>query len=168
MRAAAAAVLLALAGAACRKAPPSGPTPEALGAELATYRQVFAPLSPETAASFRLAVEQRGPGNVRSADVATVYAEDAVVVAGSTVPVLVAYSGLMIMPTDVIARPMNVTQFLRDFGDRQNLGGALLVTPKGRIFVPRSQYLDVLIETRKAGAPDEELPYTVVAGSVRR
>jgi hypothetical protein len=72
------------------------------------------------------------------------------------------------MPTDVFARQMNVVQFLREFGARQNLGGALLVTPKGRIFVPRAQLIDVLIETRKAGAPDEELPYTVVVGSVRR
>lgn len=168
MRSLAAAVLLALAAAACRKAPPPGPTPEALAAELATYRQVFAPLAPETAASFRLAVEQRGPGNVRSSDVATVYAEDAVVVAGSTVAVLVAYSGAYMMPTDVIARQMNVMQFLRDFKDREHLGGALLVSPKGRLFVPRAQLIDVLIETRKAGAPDEELPYTVIAGSVRR
>jgi len=43
-----------------------------------------------------------------------------------------------------------------------------IVTPKGRLFVSREQLLDVLIEARRAGATEAELPYTVVAGSVRR
>ena len=168
MRILAAAVLAVLAAGACRKAPVPEATPAALGAEIATYRQIFAPLAPETADSFRRAVELRGIQNVRSGDVTTVYLEDAVVVSGSTVPVLVGYSGAWIMPTDVIARPMSALQFLREFASLDKLGGALIVTPKGRLFVSREQLLDVLIEARRAGATEAELPYTVVAGSVRR
>ncbi|MDO8756704.1 MAG: hypothetical protein Q7J64_01720, partial [Elusimicrobiota bacterium] len=49
------AVLAAAALAACGQRAPKPPTPEEAGAELATFRQLFVPISPETWKSMTLA-----------------------------------------------------------------------------------------------------------------
>jgi hypothetical protein len=164
------AVLLAVSLAACdrKQAPPATPTAEALGAELATFRQVLVLLSPETMRNLAHAESIRGPGNAVTGDFSEVYGHLESIVGGSTVAVMVAYSGAWLLPKDVVARPMTPTQFLRAFIVNEECARAVVITPRGDLVVSREQVLDVLIETRQAGAVGEDLPFSLIHSATTR
>ena len=157
-------VLVAVLSACSRKpAPPATPDSTALAAELATYRQVLVLLSPKTAENFEAAAKFRGgPGNVGPGDFQEVYAYGESLVSGSTVAIMLAYSGAWQLPKGTAGRPMTPPQYLRAFIADENAAQAVLVTPKGALIVAREQTLDVLLDMKKIGAEAADIPYTVI------
>ncbi|UPT74050.1 MAG: hypothetical protein M0D55_19865 [Elusimicrobiota bacterium] len=95
------------------------------------------------------------------------YGRGAAEIAGSTVTVFAAYGGAWLMPSETAARPMGALQFLRAFEDAQDCVGAVVIAPKGRLYVPREQLLDVIIAARAAGATDANVPFSLVRGAAR-
>lgn len=164
----AALLVLAASLAACSRKPaaPAAPNAAALAVELATYKQVLVPLMPVTAENFaRAAKFKGGAANVGPGDFQEVYAYGESLVSGSTVAVLLAYSGAWLLPQGAAARPMTPPQFLRAFMNDEAAARAVLITPKGGLIVAREQTLDVLIEARKAGAKTADLPFAVIRAS---
>lgn len=156
-------LLFAVTLTACRKPAPAGaPSAAALGAELATYRQVLVPLSPETAENIARVEKIKGPGNAVTGDFKEVYAHGETRIAGSTVAVLVAYSGAWLLPAGFAARPMTPAQFLRAFMGEETTARAVVIAPRGSLIVSREQVLDVLLETRKASPSDADLPFALI------
>ena len=145
--------LLLITLAACRKtAPPAPPTPEALGAELATFRQVLMPLTPEAL-------------NTARSDRPNPYALGSVLLDGRPAAVFAAYAGPWLAPREMLAQPMSIQQFLSAFGNDRRAGLAEVIAPKGALFFTREQLPDVIRAARAAGASDEALPFTIIRGA---
>ena len=140
-------LLLAACLTACRKPAPAAPGAAALAVELTTYRQVLVLLAPE------------------SLEYKEVYAYGETLIAGSTVPVMLAYSGAWLLPRGSAARPMTPPQYLRVLMNDETAVRAVLITPKGNMVVAREQTFDVLLEMTKSGSPPADLPYAVVRAS---
>jgi hypothetical protein len=162
------AVLAALAAlsACCSRTPspaPAVPSPQAIAAELATYKQVLVPLAPDTKASVQRAIRLKGADKVVEGDYQEFYEKGEAVVDGSTATVLVAYSGAWLLPKGTIARPMTAAQFLRAFAADESCVRAVLATPRGAIVVARDQTVDVLVEIKTAGGDVGNIPFTVVS-----
>lgn len=169
MRLAALAVLVA-GLAACKKAPPPAapPTPEAVGAELATFPQLLVPISTSTWVSMQAAAAQNDPTRSDANQYPHPYAHSTAIVGGREFPVLVAYTGVWLAPAPVPLQPMSVHQFLRAFGADPGTDLASVVAPRGGIVFTREQLPDVSAAARAAGATSEDLPYSVVRGAARR
>lgn len=160
-------LLLVASLAACSRkpAPPATPAPAALAVELATYKQVLVLIAPETAENFARAAKFKGADNVGPGDFKEVYAHGESLVSGSTVAVMLAYSGAWLLPMGAAARPMTPPQYLRTFMGDEEAARAVLITPKGTLIISREQTLDVLLETTKASAAPADLPYAVIHAS---
>ena len=160
-------ILLIMVLAACErpKAPARPPTADELGAELATYAQVLVPLAPETVENVRRAAAFKGTESVRPGDFQPVDEHVTADIAGSSVTVLMAYSGAWLLPRDQTSQPMTSIQFLHALGEDQAARFAVLITPKGNLFVGKEQLLDVMIAARKAGAATEDIPFTIIRGA---
>lgn len=163
----AALVILAAALAACGKPRPKAPTPEAVGAELATFPQLLVPISSQTWASMQAAVARNDAEHAAANQYPQPYAHGSVLVGGLETPVIVAYTGVWLAPAPVPLQPMSVQQYLRAFGADAGTDLAGVIAPKGSIFFTREQLPDVIGAARKAGAGSEELPYSVVRGAAR-
>lgn len=163
------ALLAALLLAACGKseAPPAPPTPEAVGAELATFPQVLVPISTATWTSMLEAASRNDPLRVRATQYPAPYAHPVVLVDGKETPVLMGYTGLWLAPSPVPLQPMSIQQFLRVFGADADADLASVIAPRGAIFFTRAQLPDVIASARAAGATSEDLPYSVVRGAAR-
>lgn len=164
------AALLLLAGlAACGKteAPPAAPTPEAVGAELATFPQILVPISTTTWTSMLAAASRKDALGVRAIEYPRPYAHPAVLADGKETPVLMGYTGLWLAPSPVPLQPMSVQQFLRVFGADPDADLASVIAPRGAIFFTREQLPDVISAARAAGATSADLPYSVVRGAAR-
>ena len=155
-------VLLLLALAACGKKAPTPPTPEAVGAELATFPQLLVPISSSTWASM-----QADPGSPTADQYPRPYAHAAVLVDGRETPVFVGYTGVWLAPAPVPLQPMSVQQFLRAFAADAETDLARVIAPKGSIFFTRGQLPDVMSSARGAGAASADLPYSVVRGAAK-
>lgn len=164
------AVLLAgLLLAACGKAPagPKAPTPEAVGAELATFPQLLVPISTSAWTGMQDASARNDPARAVPDAYPTPYAHDSVLVEGKETPAIVAFTGVWLAPSPLPLRPMSVQQFLRAFGADAGADLATVIAPRGRIFFTRGQLPDVIAAARAAGATSAELPYDVVRGAAR-
>ena len=158
-------VVLIAALAACGKSRPGGgPTADELGAEAATFAQVLVPLSTQTLAGFEEAVK-RNPSSVTAADFPLIYEAGYATIDGRSVPVMVGYANPWLAPADVIYQPMSVPQFLRAC---QSEGlDAVLIAPKGRIFISRLQLEDVRAKVVALGAPSSDMPFSFIRGNLR-
>ncbi|MDD5301680.1 MAG: hypothetical protein PHS14_01115 [Elusimicrobia bacterium] len=163
----AALVILAAALAACGKTPPKAPTPEAVGAELATFPQLLVPISSQTWAGMQVAAKINDPGHVNANQYPHPYAHGSVLVGGRETAVIVAYTGVWLAPAAVPLQPMSVQQFLRTFGADPGTDLAGVIAQKGNIFFTREQLPDVIGAARKSGATSEDLPYSMVRGAGR-
>ncbi len=169
-----AALLAALLLSACgEKAPPpaqSGahPSADAVGAELASFAQILVPIVPASLDEYKRAAEFRGgEANVGDGDVSLSYSRGASVVAGSTITVFVGYAGAWLMPVETTARPMTPLQFLRALDSAVDCAGAVVLAPRGKLYVPREQLMDVTIAAQKADAPAKDAPLVLIRGSAR-
>ena len=160
-------ILLAAFGACRKQAPTTPPTPEALGAEIATFHQVLVPISTQTFVNMREAAARRGIENVSPGDFLDPYALGSVLINGQTVAVFTAYTGPWQAPREMPTQPMSIQQFLRAFGSDQRSNLAAIIAPKGNIFFTREQLLDVIGAARASGASSEDIPFTVIRGSGR-
>lgn len=168
MRIAALALLAGLAACGKPEAPaPSAPTPEAVGAELATFPQILVPISTATWTSMLEAASRNDPLRVSATQYPHPYAHPVVLVDGKATPVLMGYTGLWLAPSPVPLQPMSVLQFLRVFGGDAGTDLASVIAPRGAIFFTRAQLPDVISAARAAGATSEDLPYSVVRGAAR-
>ena len=89
----AAVAALAVALAACGKKPPTAPTPEAVGAELATFPQILVLISSTTWADMQSAVGRNDMSHSEATAYPRPYAHGIVTLDGRETPVLVAYTG---------------------------------------------------------------------------
>jgi len=157
--------------AACGKAPPPAPeppTPQAVGAELATFPQLFVPISSTTWASMQEAIAAKDHTRTAANRHPQPYAHATLQVGGQDTAVMVAYTGVFLAPAPIPLQPMSVQQFLRAFGADPEASLAGVVAPKGTIYFTREQLVDVIAAARAAGAVAEDLPYGEVRGAGRR
>lgn len=167
MKIAALAAVLALA--ACGKTPPipQAPTPAAVGAELATYTQLLAPISPETWARMQEAAARRDAEGSLAIRHHNPYAHAAVRVDGKETAAIVAYTSAWLAPATVPLQPMSVSQFLRAFGADTGTNLASVISPHGTLVFTREQLPHVYTAALAAGAPVEDQRYSVVFGARR-
>ncbi|MEK7232583.1 MAG: hypothetical protein AAB268_02110 [Elusimicrobiota bacterium] len=166
MRLAALAVLAA-AFAACGNPPEKTPTPDAVGAELATFPQLLVPISSQTWASMQMATKRNDVNFINANQYPQPYAHGSVLVADRDTPVILAYTSVWLAPAPAPLQPMSVQQYLRIFGAVTEINLAVVIAPKGNIFFTREQLPDIMGAVRKAGAGSEDLPYSVVHGAGR-
>lgn len=157
--------LAAAALAACGEAAPKAPTPEEAGAELATFRQVFVPISSETWKSMHLAIKREPNALVRPNQYPDPYARSGVLVGGREAVVSVAYTSVLLAPAPVPLESMSVLQYLRVFEHDPQTELARVIAPKGNIFIARDALPRVAAAARAAGAPVDDAPYSVVLGT---
>lgn len=166
-----AALLIVAALAACGKAdeapPAAPPTPEAVGAELATFPQILVPISTATWTSMQEAAARDDLPRINATAHPHPYAHPTVLVDGKETPVLMGYTGLWLAPSPLPLQPMSVQQFLRVFGAGEGADLASVIAPRGAIFFTRAQLPDVIAAARAAGASSAELPYSLVRGAAR-
>lgn len=161
------AVLAAAALSACGEKTPKPPTPEEVGAELATFRSVFVPISSGTWKSMELAEKRDRNAIVRPNQFPEPYAHGAVLVGGRELVVSVAYTSVLLAPASVPLESMSVTQYLRAFEYDARAELASVIAPKGRLFIARDALPRVASAARAAGAPTDDAPYSVVRGTGR-
>lgn len=166
MRLAALAVL-ATALAACGKPAPKAPTPEAVGAELATFPQLLVPISTQTWARIQSAVARSDVEHSEANQYPQPYAHATVLLNGHDTSTIVAYTGVWLAPAPVPLQPMSVQQYLRAFAADTGTDLASVIAPKGNIFFTRKQLPDVMISAKNAGASSTEMPYSVVRGAAK-
>ncbi|PIR19214.1 MAG: hypothetical protein COV48_03200, partial [Elusimicrobia bacterium CG11_big_fil_rev_8_21_14_0_20_64_6] len=160
----AAGLLLALT--ACRKpAPPAPASPHAIGAELATFKQVLMPLTDETLENLRRAILLHGPESVTLTSFRQTYSHGTTTVNGAKASVLIAYSDPWRAPKGIFLQPMSVLQYLRAFANDAGTDLTMLSTPKGEIFFTREQLSEVSTAASEAGAGGEDLPFVLIRGS---
>jgi hypothetical protein len=160
-------VVLAAAFLACRKPAPKAPAAEALGAELATFRQVLVPLTQQTLTEFQDAVSLKGAENVTLMNFRQTYEHGTATVDGSTVALFIAYAGPFQAPKGTPLQAMSVQQFLGAFAGDPATDIATLAAPKGNIFFTRQQLPDVIGAARAAGASSGDLPFSLIYGNGR-
>ncbi len=161
------AVLLA-ALPACRKpGPPVPPTPAAIGAELATYPQLLAPLTHESMESLVEAVNSHGAGSVTAANFRQSYLHRTAIINGVKTAVFVGYSTPWQALEKTPLQPMSVLQFLHAFAVDAETEIVMLHTPKGTLYFTREQLVDVIGAARTAGATSGDQPFTFVLGSAK-
>jgi len=160
-------VLAAALAAACRKpAPPEPPTPEEIGAELATFPQLLVPLSTDTAKGLKRAIELRGRlENVTRDDFEQSYEVVSVNEGGVSLAVMLAYAGAWLAPSGTLSQAMSVPQFFHAFEADAQAGVAVIVAPKGNIVITRDQIPRVRAKLVDAGVSDRQLPFSLVRGS---
>lgn len=159
------AVLAALLAACGSSGPSASPSSDALGAEAATFPQVLVPVSTQTLAGFEEAAARLGAGSVTAADFQQTYELASLVVDGRPADVMIAYTNPWLAPAQMLHRPMTVAQFFRVCEAEGR--DAVLVAPKGQIFVPRAQVPDVRSKVILLGVSDADLPLAFIRGSLR-
>ena len=147
--------------------PPSAPTAEAIGAELATFPQLLVPISTTTWASMRAAAARGDAAGLTADRYPHPYTYATVEVNGRTAIVLAAYTSIRLAPGQMPLQPMKVQQYLRAFTADMDAELASVVTPQGHIFFTRAQLSDVVIAAAKAGAGLDDMPYSIVRGTGR-
>jgi hypothetical protein len=161
-------VVLAAALAACGKpSPPTAPTPEAVGAELATFPQLLVPISTQTWARMQSAVARNDVEHSAANQYPQPYAHGSVLLNGRDTPAFVAYTGVWLAPAPIPLQPMSVQQYLRTFAADADTNLAGVIAPKGSIFFTREQLPDVMGSARNAGASSVEMPYSLVRGAAK-
>ena len=163
------AVLLAALAACQKPAPPASapPTPEALGAELATFRQILVPISTQTWSEMQWAVSHGDEERSKAYQYPQPYAHALVPLNGRDTDVLVAYTSIWLAPDLVPLQPMSVEQYLRAFEADTGTNLATLIAPMGTIFFTREQLPGILAAAKASGASSTDLPYSVVRGAAR-
>ncbi len=161
------AALAAAALAACGDRTPKAPTPEEVGAELATFRSVFVPISSDTWKRMEVAQEREPNAHIRPNQYLNPYARSGVVVGGRDAIVSVAYTSVLLAPSPVPLEAMSVTQFLRVFEYDAESELARVIAPKGSMFIARDALPRVAAAARAAGASVDDAPYSVVRGAGR-
>jgi hypothetical protein len=159
--------VLAVALASCgRSVPAAGPTADELGIEAATFPQVLVPLSTQTLAGFEEAAARLGDSSgVTAADFKQTFELESFAMNGQATSVMIAYTNPWLAPAQVLHRPMTVPQFLRACESEGR--DAVLVAPKGQIYIPRAQMPDVRAKIILLGASDKDLPLLFIHGSLR-
>lgn len=162
-------LILAAGLAACERPapPPVAPTPQAIGAELATFRQLLVPISTSAWTSMQAAIARNDPDRAYATLYPQPYAHDTVIIDGREFPVIYAYTGAWLAPSRAPLQPMSVQQYLRAFGADPGTDLASVIAPKGRIFFTREQLPDVIAAARAAGASSEDLKYSITLGVAR-
>lgn len=158
---------LAAALAACGETALKAPTPEEVGAELATLRSVFVPISSETWKNMVLTQGRAPNAIVRPNQHPDPYARGAVLIGGRDTVVSVAYTSVRLAPSPVPLEAMSVTQYLRVFEYDARSELASVIAPKGRLFIARDALPRVAAAARAAGAPMDDAPFSVVRGAGR-
>lgn len=159
-------LLLLAALAACGRKP-GPPTPQAVGAELATFPQLLVPISSTTWALMQQEAALGGAGHPTADKYPKPYARAGVLVAGKESSVFLGYTGVFLAPAPVPLQPMSVQQFLRAFAMDGETEMAAVVAPKGSIFFTREHLPDVIGAAREAGATSSDLPYSIVRGAAK-
>lgn len=154
-------LVLATAHAACRKSAPPASDPAAIGRELATFRQVLMPLSPQ----FVELIGRSGVERAVPSDVPVPYMLGEIPVNGRLSPVFAAYTDPWKAPKGLAMRPMSIDQFLSSFAFDMRADIALVRAPKGDIHFTRGQLPEVLAAAHAAGAAVENLPLSVINGA---
>ncbi len=161
------ALVLLAALCACRKAPPQAPTAEALGAELASFPQLLAPLTQASLADYNDAVQRKGAENVMMTSFRQSYEHVKGKAGNKEVLLFIGFSGTFQAPQGVGLQPMSIQQFLRAFAADAQVDFATVRTPKGNLFFTRAQLPEIIGAARRAGAKDDDLPFAIVNGSGR-
>lgn len=159
------AALLTAALAACGRPAPKPPTPEEVGAELATFRQLFVPISTGTWKSMDEAAKHSPSASIRPSQFPDPYVRHSVRAGGREAAASVAYTSVMLAPSPVPMETMSVTQFLRvfEFDSRSEL--AWVIAPKGSIFIARDALPRVSAAATAAGAGVADSPFSIVRGA---
>ncbi len=156
---------LAVALAACETRSPKPPVPEEVGAELATFRQLFVPISTGAWNSMVLAAKTAPDTFIQPNQYANPYAHDMVLVGGRAVSASIAYTSVLLVPSGVPLESMSVLQYLRLFEHDAGAELARIAAPKGSIFLARDALPRVTAAASAAGAPAADSPYSVVFGT---
>lgn len=163
-------VVLAAALAACGRspAPTAQPTPEAIGAEIATFSQILVPLSTQTISNLKIAAELKGGlQNVTTGDFTPDYQFGSVTADGKPAAVLVAFSDPWLAPTEALTMPMSLPQFLRAYEASPKASLAVLIAPRGEIIITREHLPRVRQVVAVSGRPDADLPFVLIRGHRR-
>lgn len=155
------AAAVALASCGRRQAPP---TPEALGAELASFPQVLLPLTQDAYKRYTNLAEKPNP---ETAGGRQLYTHGSATVAGKPVALFLAYSGPWQAPKGLVLQPVSVLQFLRAFTADSQTDIAAVAAPKGSLYFTRAQLPDIVVAAKAAGASDADIPFGFIIGSGR-
>lgn len=158
---------LAATLAACGEPAPKAPTPEEVGAELATFRSVFVPISTEAWKRMGDALERDPNAIVRPNQFPDPYARGAVLVGGRETIVTFAYTSVLLAPSPVPLEAMSVAQYLRVFEYDATSELASVIAPKGTMFIARDALPRVAAAAQAAGANAYDAPYSIVRGAGR-
>lgn len=156
--------VLAAALASCRKPPIVPPTAEALGAELATFPQLLAPLTPKTVDDMLDEMKMKGTTLPPAPSLEPQYLHGTATVNGKNIPVFVGYATPWKAPKGAPLQAMSVLQFVHAFAADTQTDVAMIVAPKGNIYFTREQEIDVFTAARAAKASSADLPFTMVRG----
>jgi len=152
---------------ACGTGAPKPPVPEEVGAELATFRQLFVPISSETWKGMSLAAQTAPSTFIRPNQYGDPYVRDMVLVGGREVSANIAYTSVLLVPSGVPLESMSVLQYLRLFEHDAGADLARVAAPKGSIFIARDALPRVTAAARAAGSPAEDSPFSVVFGTLK-
>lgn len=158
---------LAAAVASCEKPAVKPATPEEVGKELATFRQLFVPISSTTWKSMEVASKRDKDAHTRPNQFPEPYARETVIVGGRDAISLVAYTSVLLAPGGVPMESMSALQYLRLFEYDRVAELARVIAPKGSIFIARDALPHVSAAAMAAGAPAEDPPYSMVRGAGR-
>lgn len=161
-------LLLAAALAACGTKPsaaPVPPTPEALGAELATFPQLLVPISTSTWSLMLDAGSKKDPQGAKATWHTNPYAHVSLSIDGKHAEALIAYTGVWLAPRPAPLQPMSVQQYLQAFAADAGTDLAIVVAPKGTFYITRTQLVDVMQAASAAGAGLVDLPYSIILSS---
>lgn len=158
---------LGVAASSCGKPAAKPATPEEVGKELATFRQLFVPISSTTWKSMELAGKRGGEEHIRPNQFPDPYVRETVIVGGRDAINLVAYTSVLLAPGGVPMESMSALQYLRLFEHDRGAELARVIAPKGSIFIARDALPHVSAAAMAAGAPAEDPPYSVVRGAGR-
>jgi hypothetical protein len=90
---------------------------------------------------------------------------ESISVNGQAISVMIAYTNPWLAPAQKLHRPMTVPQFLRACESEGR--DAVLIAPKGQIYIPRAQMPDVRAKVVLLGASDKDMPLVFIRGSLR-
>lgn len=161
-------LVLVVALAACGPKPsaaPTPPTPEALGAELATFPQLLVPISTSTWSLMLDAASKKNLQGAKATWHQNPYAHVPLLIDGKNAEALIAYSGVWLAPRPAPLQPMSVQQYLQAFAADAGTDLAIVVAPKGTFYIARAQLVDVMQAASAAGAGLVDLPYSIILSS---
>jgi len=158
---------MAAAMAACGEPALKAPTPEEVGAELATFRSVFVPISTGAWKNMGEALKLDPKAAVHPLQYPDPYARSTVLVNGRETTVSVAYTSVLLAPSPVPLEVMSVAQYLRVFEYDARSELASVIAPKGNIVIARDAVPRVIAAALAGGASVNDAPFSVVRGERR-